>query len=322
MVKKNIKQYDQEILKMYSEGYSSSYIADFFKVSKPGVIDRLRKYGVIRHTRISNMITIGRSLKEYDDKIIDLYSKGFSIEHIGKILNLNKHSVDYRLTINKVQKRKILGIKHSQRNPTISKEFFESLIKSRKDDFDYFLGVLATDGNISQDQIRISCISDENVEFLQHFKDFLKDKVSIHRTLRKDKNTYYNSIVFKNRDIVDLLKNYGITPRKTFTLMLPYINWNVLRGVFDGDGCLVKDKRCNSWKFEIVSASIMFATQLEEFYKSKGLHAHLYKEGDLYKISVLQKQDIIHIFNNIYKDCSYFLKRKYDKFLPIIQETK
>ena len=322
-MKRNIRQYDQEILRMYQKGYSSSYIAKYFAVSKPGVIDRLRKYGVIRHKKIKNMVIDGYSLKQYDSKIIELYNQGYSIEHIGKILNLNRHSVNYRLEVNNIQKRKVLGIKHSQRNPTITLEFFKSLIQNRKDDFDYFLGILASDGNVINNQIRISSIADENVEFLQHWVNFLDNKVIIHRNLRRDKQTYYNEVSFKNRDIVELLSTqYGITPNKTFTLNLPYINWNVVRGCFDGDGCLVKDKRCNSWKFEIVSASILFATQLNNFYLEHNLHSHIYKQGNLYKINILQKEDIITIFNNIYKDCSYFLKRKYDKFLPIIQETE
>lgn len=323
IMKRNIRQYDQEILRMYQEGYSSSYIAKHFGVSKPGVIDRLRKYGVIRHTRMQNMIIDGYSIKEYDSRIIELYNQGYSMEHIGKILNINKHSVSYRLKINGIQKRKVLGIKHSQRSPTITLEFFESLIHNRKEDFDYFLGILASDGNVVRDQIRISSISDENVEFLQHWVHFLDNKVKIHRNLRKDKQKYYNAVAFKNQDIVQLLSTqYGITPNKTFTLQLPYINWNVVRGCFDGDGCLVKDKRCLSWKFEIATASILFANQLNDFYLSQNLHSHIYKEGNLYKINILQKQDIIAVFNNIYKDCSYFLKRKYDKFLPIIQETE
>lgn len=115
---------------------------------------------------------------------------------------------------------------------------------------------------------------------------------------------------------------YGITPNKTFTVKLPYINWNVVRGAFDGNGCLVKDKRCNSWKFEIVSASEQFTYQLYDFYKEEGLHAHIYKENNLYKINILQRKDIQKVFINLYKDCSYYLKRKYDKFLPVIQETE
>lgn len=85
---------------------------------------------------------------------------------------------------------------------------------------------------------------------------------------------------------------------------------------------LVKDKRCNSWKFEIVSASITFANQLYDFYVKEGLKAHIYKEGNLYKINILQKESLKKVYTNMYKNCSYFLKRKHDKFLPIIQETE
>lgn len=234
-MKKNIRQYDEEVLKMYKEGFSSTYIANYFGVSKPGVIDRLRKYNVIRHTKSKNMVTVGYSLKKYDSKIIELYNKGYSIEHIGKILNLNKYSVFYRLKINNINRRNTKGIKHSQRNPTITLDFFKYKIETEKDNFDYFLGIFASDGNVYNDIIRISGIADENVEFLKHWCDYLNNKIFIHRRLRINKETYYNEVSFKNQDIVNLLsKEYGITPNKTFTIKLPYINWNVVRGVLMG----------------------------------------------------------------------------------------
>lgn len=322
-MKRNIRQYDEEILKMYNEGFSSTYIANHFGVSKPGVIDRLRKYNAIRHTRIKNMTTVGYSLKRHDLKIIELYNEGYSVGHIGKMLGLDEASVYYRLQINNVDRRKVSGIKHSQRDPTITLKFFLSKLETEKENFDYFLGIFASDGNIINNIVRIAGIADENVEFLEHWCTYLENKVTIHRRLRADKKTYYNEVCFKNQDIVDLLsKEYGITPNKTFTLKLPYINWNVVRGVFDGDGCLVKDKRCNSWKFEIVSASEQFAYQLYDFYKEENLHPHIYKERNLYKINILQRNDIQQVFIKLYKDCSYYLKRKYDKFLPVIQETE
>ena len=322
-MKRNIRQYDEEILKMYNEGFSSTYIANYFGVSKPGVIDRLRKYNVIKHTKTKNMITVGYSLKKYDSQIIELYNDGYSMEHIGKMLGLNRASVYYRLLVNNVSRRKIKGIKHSQRDPIITLDFFMSKLKAEKENFDYFLGIFASDGNVINNMVRISGIADENVEFLEHWCSYLDNKVYIHRRLRPDKKNYYNEVCFKNQDIVDLLsKEYGITPNKTFTVKLPYINWNVIRGVFDGDGCLVKDKRCNSWKFEIVSASEQFAYQLYDFYKEECLHPHIYKEHHLYKITILQRKDIHQIFIKLYKDCSYYLKRKYDKFLPVIQETE
>lgn len=322
-MKNNIRQHDSLIIEMYNKGYSSAYIANYLGVSKPGVIDRLRKYNIISHKRKVNMTILGYSLKEKDSEIISLYNKGYSMGYISKILNIKRASVFFRLKLNNIQLRKKKGIKHSQRSPVISLDFFKNKINCEKDNFDYFLGLFASDGNVYKNMVRIGGIADENVEFLKHWCSFLDNKVSIKRKLRTSKRSYYNNVSFRNQDIVDLLSNeYGIVPNKTFTVVLPYINWNVIRGLFDGDGCLVKDKRCNSWKFEIVSASILLANQIYDFYISEGLKAHIYKHGNLYKINIHNRKDIQILFYRLYKNCSYFLKRKYDKFLPVIQETE
>lgn len=322
-MKNNIRQYDNEIKRMYLEGYSSTLIAEHFNVSKPGIICRLRTLGIVSNTRRKNTYSSGKCYKKYDKTIIDLYSKGLSIEAVGKALNLSRNTVYYRLKINNINLRKVKGIKHSIRKAKISIEFFKKQIEKDKSGFDYFIGIFASDGNVYNNIIRIGGISDENAEFLNHWCNFLDNKVHIHRRLRTGKNTYYNEVSFKNIDVAELMSNeYNITQNKTFTIELPYINWNIIRGLFDGDGCLTKDKRANSWKFEIVSASIKLATQMYNFFICEGLYAHIYKEGSLFTVSVLRKSDLIKIFQNLYKDCKYFLKRKYDKFLPIIQETE
>lgn len=322
-MRNNIRQYNNEIIKMYQEGYSSTLIAEKFNVSKIGVICRLRALGIISHKRRENAFNSGKSYKKYDKELIELYSQGMSLEAVGRKLGINRNTVYSRLKLNGIELRKKRGIKHSIRNPKISLEFFLSKIEEDPSGFDYFIGIFASDGNIYKNMIRIGGIADENVEFLIHWCTFLDNKVHIKRRLRTSKKAYYNEVTFKNIDIANLMSNnYGITPNKTFTVKLPYVNWNVVRGLFDGDGCLTKDKRANSWRFEIVSASNTLTEQLYDFYISEGLHAHIYKEGNLFKISVLQKSDLKKIFQNLYKDCSYFLKRKYDKFLPITQETE
>lgn len=322
-MRNNIRQFDCELICLYKAGYSSTFISEFFNVSKIGVICRLRKLGVILHKRPKNQIVVGYSLKQHDKKIISLYKDGYSVNHIAKILSLPSGSVYNRLIINNIELRRKKGLRHSQRFPTVSLEFILNKIKCNKRDFDYFLGIFASDGNVYKNIVRIGGIADENVEFLQHWCSFLDNKVAIKRRLRSSKKSYYNEVVFKNIDIVNLLSNtYGIVPNKTFSVELPYITWDVIRGLFDGDGCLVKDKRSNSWKFEIVTASQKLAFQIDSFYKEYSLHSHVYKEKNLFKVSVLRRGDIRTIFSNLYKDCSYFLKRKYDKFLPAIQETE
>ena len=316
------KELNEKIVKLYQEGYSYGKIAEALSISKgtiPVVLKKLKVYDP------NHKSTIRTNDNVNDSKIIDLYSQGYSCQHIGLKLNMSATGVRHRLLKNKIVLRQVKGIKHSLRKTTISLDYFKTLIETKKEDFDYFLGILATDGNVSKNQIRIGGIADNNVEFLQHWCNFLDNKVSIKKYKKSKSDILYNSVAFKNQDIVDLLSSqYGIIPNKTFTLSLPYLNWNVIRGIFDGDGSLSKDKRSFSFKFSIVTASITFANQLYDFFKSENLNVHLYTEtggkNPLYKVVIITISDIYYIFNHLYKDSSCFLKRKYDKFCPIVEK--
>lgn len=319
-----MKKLSEEIYKriedLYLNGYSYGKIADVLNLSKSSVSSIIKKSNYYVPNRKG---TIKKSLiEEYDPQIIELYKSGKSAGYIGDLLGFNRGSIMYRLKINNIPRREKLGIKHSIRNPTISLEFFKKCIEEDPENFDYFIGLFASDGNVYKSTVRIGGISDENVEFLEHWCKFLKGKLSIHRRLRPNKESFYNEVAFKNADIVEYFSEFGIVPNKTFIVQLPYINWDIIRGLFDGDGCLVKDKRCNSWKFEIVTASIKLSQQLHEFYKSNGLTSHINYYNGLYKVKIGKRNELVKIFKLLYKNSSYFLKRKYDKFLPIIQETE
>lgn len=81
------------------------------------------------------------------------------------------------------------------------------------------------------------------------------------------------------------------------------------------------DKRgTKSWKFSICSASLNFIIQLDNFYKSFGLHPIIRKENTYYTIHLGRLEEIYFIYTNIYKESSYFLKRKYDKFCPLVEK--
>lgn len=161
---------------------------------------------------------------------------------------------------------------------------------------------------------------------MDDYNTFLNGVCNINsRYCKKRQNTYYN-IKYKNEDIVKFLAGFGIVPRKSNILKLKYINWNVLRGIFDGDGSIIQDPRCNcSFKFKITSGSVDFIDQLKEFYRVNGIHFYIEeclgkKDSYWYNIIVGRSEDIYKIYYNMYKDSSFCLQRKKDKFGPLVEK--
>lgn len=143
--------------------------------------------------------------------------------------------------------------------PTRRVNLEDLISKENTPEFDYFLGILATDGCICNKIISLE-FSEENKEILDYWNEFLGGncRINLHKNKKSGKISY--KISFMNKEICEYLKNFGITERKSFSLKLKYINWNVLLGVFDGDGSLTLDSRHGkSWRFKIATASLDFA---------------------------------------------------------------
>ena len=246
--------------------------------------------------------------------IVELYNKGYTTREVGKEVNLNAATIRYQLLKEKISLRKTKGLKYHVNKVRVPL----SIIKEREGtpEFDYFLGILATDGNIYKSKVALQ-FAENNKEILEHWRSFLNNLVDIKAYTRRDSDRTYYEIRFKNQQIADFYKSYGITERKTFTLKLKYINWNVLLGIFDGDGCLVSEHKTpndHSQRFSICSASIEFINQLNDFFVNNGLHPITRKIKNYYDISLGRREEIQLIYTNIYKESSYFLHRKYEKF--------
>lgn len=253
------------------------------------------------------------------EEIKKAYQSGKSIREISKDYNCSPSSIRYHLIKMGTSLRPKLGIRHCvPHKGFVDESVFFNNVNTHKDNWEYFVGILATDGCISGNAVRLQ-LSEDNKEILQYWKEFLGNTVKIGVSLRK-RRTYY-SIQFKNANIVDYIHSIGITERKTFSIRLSYINWNVLRGIFDGDGCLVRDfRKDSSWKFSICSASLSFIEQINDFLIKNGTHPIIYKEKSYYTIHLGRLEDIFLVYSNIYKPNLYFLKRKYKKFCPLVEK--
>lgn len=181
-------------------------------------------------------------------KMKDLYeNQGLSTSKIGDLFGASRTVVGYNL--------KKLGVQLKPRGKKFSINNILSKINSRE--FDYFIGIFATDGNICNDVIQLE-FSEENKEILDYWNEFVGNTLNINIHTNSKGIDYYK-ISFMDKEFSKLLNSYGITPRKSYTLKIKYITWDVLRGIFDGDGSLSLDFRHGiSGKFRIASGSGKF----------------------------------------------------------------
>lgn len=240
------------------------------------------------------------------EELIKLYRDELkSTGDIAKITGMSRGKVRYELHK--------AGIECRPRSK-VSLDLFKS--KEGTDEFDYFLGVLATDGTICHNVISLE-FAENNSEILTLWNNFLNNQCNI----LKHRGKYFK-IAFSNKEVCALLSSYGITERKSLSLSLSKMSWGILRGIFDGDGYLTQDKRHKcSFKFKIASGSIKFLQQIQEFLLQSNIGSSIYKEKDtLYTLIVGRGEDIYTIYCNMYKDSSCFLRRKYDKFGPLVEK--
>ena len=261
--------------------------------------------------------------KEKEKEIIRLYTEeNKTQQEIGFLYNT------YNTSIRRVLKRNNINLIPSSKFLEFIK-YEDFLNKINTPDFYYFLGLLATDGCITKNRIILD-FSEENKELLIYWNEFLDNKCNINISIHSKYKTSQYRIAFRNTEICKLLNTYGITKNKSFTLKLNILNWDVIRGILDGDGYIIKsNKQDYSIRIGICSASLIFIEQLNNFFTNNNIHSTITKSkkysqsGDfnfLYAVNIYKLTDIFLFYNLCYNDAKYFLKRKYLKFGPLVEK--
>jgi hypothetical protein len=130
----------------------------------------------------------------------------------------------------------------------------------------YFLGLLASDGNISPrlTAVRIA-LKEEDSLILEQFRKFLGEDAPELKTKTSKINGKLSApqkvLALSKKSMVEDLLKLGITPNKSHTLKLlcdlREFKKDFLRGVWDGDGSITERR------FKVTTASEEFANQLQ-----------------------------------------------------------
>ena len=143
-------------------------------------------------------------------------------------------------------------------------------------------------------------------------------------------------LVTSDRQIIKDLTILGISPRKSLTM--PNILTNVpeefrtsmILGIFDADGsCNVRTaitKGKNGREYSSIKQSVQIRATMEmclAIVKHLEIGSyHISTADSIPNLSINSKSEFTKFFNKVYSDCPFFLQRKYDKFLPIVNQDQ
>ncbi len=185
--------------------------------------------------------------------------------------------------------------------------------------FNYFLGWAESDGNVMfKKGIYSYTLTSKDKEIIDLFKNYIPDSKIY---FKEKEEIYYLRVNHKN--FVKKLISLGITPNKANSIKMKNYSFNnhFVRGVFDGDGSVRNINLSKKYEAKITSGSIEFVKQLREFLEENNIKTSVYKNGKCYNITTTNKKSTFEFYKFLYKDCdNLFLKRKYLKFAAMFSD--
>lgn len=202
----------------------------------------------------------------------------------------------------------------------------------------YWLGFIQADGNIHSTNYTCSVVlskKDENhlIKIGKIFNKSIKEQERI-CNLSKNLDQIYESIniVINSKELYNDLINHGIEENKSNVAITNILNFipnhlinHFIRGIFDGDGSIShrKNKKRRAI-FELLGIKdFLEKTEMimkKEIPNLSNRSLDCDKRSNSSSLKYNKHNDLISIYNWLYKDSTVWLERKRDKFKEIIQE--
>lgn len=293
---------DKEIISKYQSGLSLQKVADEAKCS------RVKIKKILEANKIPLRKRTPRKGFDNINALID-YREGNTVKDIAEKYNMSTNAIRTYLK----KQGETLESFGDQKRIVKTNPF-----ASHHNDVMYWVGMIAADGTIEKagkkTQPRIALFS-KDIEILEQFKSFLGYPVNINTQINSTYGTELYLIRFSQPDSVRSLEYMGVTSNKSLTFYPTFaINWQFIRGIFDGDGCFYVKPNNKGYRFDITTGSELFAIQLCRTLTVCGFSAYIINQGNCFRVCIGKKEQAKRLYDLLYKDAKYFLKRKRDKF--------
>lgn len=254
---------------------------------------------------------------------VDLFlsDEAMSATKAAKAFNLNPTSFCLNL--------KQMGIiaENKQNKTKFNENVFDIIDSEEKA---YWLGFIYADGSIDssplikekksryQFELSLSEIDHEHLDKFNSFMQHSKNNVITGNVVLNGKTFKRCRWIINNKHLWHTLNKLGCTPNKSLTLRFPNLSEDLkrhfIRGYFDGDGSLgiYDDKlQCSCLGTLNMLDNILSDLNINLKYHHDKRHSEF-----TYSFQLTSEKGM-NFLNYLYKDCTIYLQRKYNKYLDI-----
>jgi hypothetical protein len=243
--------------------------------------------------------------KYTDQDITERYQKGEGIQSIAESYDLHYITIQRRL--------KKVGMFVKNSTYKLLNKIPLSLFMDKTPERDYWIGWILSDGNIIYNKTGyLVKLATKDKEIVDKYNQWLSGKGNI---FYRDYADLY-IVHFGQKEIVKYLVSIGLTPKKSKTLSFgEELNWDIVRGVFDGDGCIRKGRN----ECQITSGSPAFLQQLSDFLTKEDIKHNIRpkdKTNTCWDLCMSSRPVLTSLFEKMYNNCRDLkLNRKYQRFI-------
>lgn len=298
----------QELIRDYQNGMTWSNLCEKYHTNT-NTIHKIFKKNNIQNTRIQ----ASSWSSEKQQLFIDMYLANCTYPEMYEALNCRGGTLTY--WVHKLN----LPMRGSGRNNIFPNKFLEHSPES-----DYWLGYIFADGHIGiyKRQYVVSLFSEKNyvVDKFKEWYDGLPKVYSCHHymTSKEEEKTMYNAtlhckdlaIWFRDEIGIENVKHHTLNPKVD-------LNWDIIRGFFDGDGSSAKGE------WQLKSCSKIWLERIQEFLISFGINSVLKKSYlDCWGLFVYDQENVKKLVPLMYEHKYYCHEYKYQNFKSIIDNER
>lgn len=249
---------------------------------------------------------------------------GFKVKELSEKYNIAE------VTAYNIIRRGAKEYKVANKKYTVNDNYFKTIDNEEKA---YWLGFLYADGYVRMKYERSGELRLKlGIKDREHIELFTKCLESNHPIKDTESTVFVNGKEHKsdvslvsiyNTKIVKDLYEHGCTNAKTFTIEFPELREDLvrhfIRGYFDGDGHISIKKNRKNAIAGLTSGSDLFIEYLNKHFIENGIEFKISINNNCKILYVYRYDDILNLYNYLYKDSNINLYRKKEKFIEYLQ---